>query len=86
MDPTWNKMERPPFVTRRSAQSGRQLSSHVIDILPLCCHSRREQIVKIDATLILVETDKGLTGMGAALGTPPIVSAIVEHELASEAI
>ena len=42
--------------------------------------------VKSDATLILVETDKGLTGMGAALGTPPIVSAIVEHELAPEVV
>ena len=28
--------------------------------------------IKSDATLILVETDKGLTGMGAALGTPPV--------------
>ncbi len=42
--------------------------------------------VKSDATLILVETDRGLTGMGAALGTPPIVSAIVEHELAPEVV
>ena len=37
--------------------------------------------VKSDATLIRVETDSGLTGIGAALGTPPIVAAIVEHEL-----
>jgi len=33
--------------------------------------------VKSDATLIRVETDNGLTGIGAALGTPPIVAAIV---------
>src|SRR6476661_3990031 len=42
--------------------------------------------VKSDATLILVETDKGLTGMGAALGSPPVVRAIVEHELAPEVL
>ena len=40
--------------------------------------------VKSDATLIRVETDNALTGIGAALGTPPIVAAIVEHELAAE--
>jgi L-alanine-DL-glutamate epimerase-like enolase superfamily enzyme len=42
--------------------------------------------VKSDATLILVETDNGLAGMGAALGTPPVVAAIVEHELAPEVV
>ena len=42
--------------------------------------------MKSDATLILVETDNGLTGMGAALGTPPVIAAIVEHELAPELI
>src|SRR4030095_10201847 len=42
--------------------------------------------MKSDATLILVETDKGLTGMGAALGSPPVVAAIVEHELAEEGV
>ena len=42
--------------------------------------------IKSDATLILVETDKGLTGMGAALGTPPVVAAIVEHELAPDVV
>ena len=42
--------------------------------------------VKSDATLIRVETDNGLTGMGAALGTPPIVDTIVEHELAAECV
>ena len=42
--------------------------------------------VKSDATLIRVETDNGLAGIGAALGTPPIVAAIVEHELAAECV
>lgn len=42
--------------------------------------------MKSDATLILVESDKGLSGMGAALGTPPVVAAIVEHELAPEVV
>jgi len=42
--------------------------------------------VKSDATLIRVETDNGLTGIGAALGTPPVVAAIVEHELAAECV
>jgi D-galactarolactone cycloisomerase len=42
--------------------------------------------VKSDATLIRVETDDGLTGIGAALGTPPIVAAIIEHELAPEVV
>jgi L-alanine-DL-glutamate epimerase-like enolase superfamily enzyme len=42
--------------------------------------------VKSDATLVLVETDNGLTGMGAALGTPPVVAAIIEHELAPEVV
>ena len=42
--------------------------------------------VKSNATLIRVETDNGLTGIGAALGTPPIVAAIVEHELATECV
>ncbi len=42
--------------------------------------------VKSDATLILVETDKGLTGMGVALGSPPGVVAIVEPELAPEVV
>lgn len=42
--------------------------------------------VKSDATLIRVETDKGLVGLGAALGTPPVVKAIVEHELAPEVV
>ena len=42
--------------------------------------------IKSDATLIRIETDNGLTGIGAALGTPPIVAAIVEHELAAECV
>lgn len=42
--------------------------------------------VKSDATLIRVETDTGLVGIGAALGSPPVVKAIVEHELAGEAV
>ncbi len=42
--------------------------------------------VKSDATLIRVETDSGLIGTGAALGTPPIVAAIVEYELSPECI
>src|SRR6202790_2349451 len=42
--------------------------------------------VKSDATLIRVETDNGLFGIGAALGMPPIVAAIVEHELAPECV
>jgi len=40
--------------------------------------------VKSDATLIRVETDNGLVGLGAALGSPPVVKAIVENELAHE--
>ena len=40
--------------------------------------------VKSDATLIRVETDAGLVGIGAALGSPPIVQAVVDHELAPE--
>ena len=32
--------------------------------------------VKSDATLILVETDRGLTGIGTSLGAPPVVGAI----------
>src|ERR1700750_3249057 len=42
--------------------------------------------VKSDATLIRVETDNGPAGIGAALGTPPIVAAVVEHELAPECV
>ena len=38
-----------------------------------------------DATLIRVEADNGLTGIGAALGAPPIVEAI-ENELPPECV
>ncbi|MDP6451687.1 MAG: mandelate racemase/muconate lactonizing enzyme family protein [SAR202 cluster bacterium] len=40
--------------------------------------------VKSDAVLVLVETDNGLTGVGASLGSPPVLCAIVEHELAPD--
>lgn len=42
--------------------------------------------IKTDATLIRVETDSGATGIGAALGTPPVVAAIVHHEIAPECL
>src|ERR1700750_1287283 len=42
--------------------------------------------VKSDATLIRVELDNGIIGIGASLGSPPIVAAIVEHELAPECV
>ena len=38
--------------------------------------------VKSDAVLILVDTDEGLTGMGASLGSPETVSTIVKYDLA----
>ena len=38
--------------------------------------------VKSDAVLVIVETDDGITGIGASLGSPPILCAVVEHELA----
>ena len=38
--------------------------------------------IKSDAVLILVDTDEGLTGMGASLGSPETVSAIVRYDLA----
>ena len=38
--------------------------------------------VKSDAVLILIETDDGLTGMGASLGSPETISAIVKYDLA----
>lgn len=38
--------------------------------------------VKTDATLVLVESDDGSTGVGASLGNPPTITSIVEHELA----
>lgn len=38
--------------------------------------------VKSDSVLVLIETDQGLTGVGASLGSPAVVCAIVEHDLA----
>ena len=38
--------------------------------------------VKSDSVLVFVNTDEGLTGVGASLGNPPVVCSIVEHELA----
>ena len=37
--------------------------------------------VKTDATLVFVETDGGPTGVGASLVNPPVVEAIIEHQL-----
>ena len=42
--------------------------------------------VKSDATLIRIDTDAGLVGIGAALGSPPVVASIVAHELAAEVV
>lgn len=38
--------------------------------------------VKSDSVLVLMETDQGLTGVGASLGSPAVVCAIIEHDLA----
>ena len=38
--------------------------------------------IKSDSVIVLIETDEGLTGMGASLGSPHAVSAIIEYELA----
>lgn len=40
-------------------------------------------LVKADTTIVVVETDEGLTGYGAAQGTPPVVKALVEEHLRS---
>ncbi len=40
--------------------------------------------VKSDSSLVVVETDDGLRGIGASLGNPAVVNAIVEHELGPE--
>ncbi|NQW17173.1 MAG: mandelate racemase/muconate lactonizing enzyme family protein [Chloroflexi bacterium] len=42
--------------------------------------------VKSDATLIRVTTDNGFTGIGTSLGSPPVVAAIVDHELSYEVV
>ncbi len=36
---------------------------------------------KVDSVLVFIDTDEGITGMGASLGIPPVVVAIIEHEL-----
>ena len=33
------------------------------------------------AAIVVVETDEGLTGVGEAKGSPPVMKAIIEHEL-----
>lgn len=38
--------------------------------------------VKTDATLVFVETDGGTRGVGAALGSPPVVKTVIESDLA----
>lgn len=38
--------------------------------------------IKSDSVLVFVETDEGLTGVGASLGSPPTIASIVEHDLA----
>ena len=38
--------------------------------------------VKSDTVLVFVETDEGTRGIGASLGTPPVVESVVDHELA----
>lgn len=42
--------------------------------------------VKSDSAIIFVDTDAGLTGMGAALGPPAVVQAVVEHELGPQVV
>ena len=37
---------------------------------------------KSDTTVVVVETDEGITGYGAAQGTPPVCKAVVEEQLA----
>ena len=38
--------------------------------------------IKSDSVIIQVETDEGLVGLGASLGSPHAICAIVEYELA----
>jgi L-alanine-DL-glutamate epimerase-like enolase superfamily enzyme len=40
--------------------------------------------VKSESSLVVVETDDGLRGIGAALGNPAVVNAIIEHDLGPE--
>ena len=42
--------------------------------------------VKTDAVLILIDTDTGHTGVGASLGNPAVIQAIVEHDLGPELV
>jgi len=42
--------------------------------------------IKSDATLIVVETDDGLKGLGASLGNPEVVAALVEFDLGPSVI
>lgn len=42
--------------------------------------------VKSDTTIVKIETDTGIQGIGAALGHPPTVSTIIEEQLASTMI
>src|SRR5919202_406381 len=85
-----------PTVSRGGCQPGRNVPMKIVSItaIPMSAPVPEEKRhrtdlgtkVKSDATLIRVETDSGITGIGAALGTPPIVAAIVEHELAPECV
>ena len=38
-------------------------------------------VVKLDNVIVRVETDEGITGIGAAHGSPEAIKGIVEHEL-----
>ena len=38
--------------------------------------------IKSDSAIIQIQTDDGLMGLGASLGSPQAICAIVEHELA----
>lgn len=42
--------------------------------------------VKSDSAIIVIEADDGRVGIGAALGNPKVIAAIVEYELAPEII
>ena len=42
--------------------------------------------VKSDSAIIFVDTDEGLSGIGAALGPPAVLQAIVEHVLGPEVV
>ncbi|MDP7090761.1 MAG: mandelate racemase/muconate lactonizing enzyme family protein, partial [Dehalococcoidia bacterium] len=42
--------------------------------------------IKSDNVMVLVETDEGLTGIGASLGNPAVVVAAINTELGPEII